>query len=254
MCAIKVHYKVQPNMILNLPQNKRSAVERAKMGEKLCDQFMLMLREVPSETLSIKRYKDMIYSLIPNKPEIIVSQTDTDKYKGTCNVLFSAEQVGQGIYEMGYKAYKLNFDLDKDLIKSDYTTIVHETRHLFDRMCIPKINIKRNLEIADNALEFDMLSFTRSNIVHPRGYINKLDIDCFDRNVRINLLQDVRHTLEEEIRAYSQELKWFNLLAKSWLKRIDNNIIFKTKFLPDLGFESRLKIINQLLKKEFKKK
>ena len=254
MCAIKVHHKVLPNMILDLPLNKRSISQRIKTSEKLCDGFMMMLKEIPEGSLSIKKYKEMIYSLIPNKPEILVSQVNMDKCKGSCNVLFSAEQTGNDVYEMFYKAYKVNFDLEDDLIKTEHITIVHETRHLFDRMCLPKINIKRNIENADNAIEFDMISYTRNNIVSPTGLISKSDLKCIDKYSKINLLQDVRHTLEEELRAYNQELRWCNLLTKSWIKRLDNKCVFNTQFIPDLGFKSKLKIITQQLKKEFKKK
>lgn len=193
--AVKVLQTVAPNLKLTFPEGQKSSKEREKAAAKLSKGFQKLIRQVPQNELTVDKYKQMVYSLIPSiKPPIDVVQVEQNGFLGACQTTVSVKEE-QFLFRLLHKGYRVKLNLDVDKILSDKDIVVHETRHLFDNICSPKKVIQRNLGYASDIEFADKITDTMADIRHPEIPLTKKRLNDklsnFDTEVTVGILQQV---------------------------------------------------------------
>lgn len=244
---MKVIQRIMPNLKLPLSPNQCSPKERTKAAAEMCKKFRKLIEIIPQEELTTSKYKEMVYSLLPqlNFP-LEVSQVEGDRILGAFHVAKSYYKHNNNLIIL-HDAYNVKFDLEGDKITSDKETVVHETRHLLDHVCNPKFTRSITNKNLDTDAYFDILGMMSDiNYVPKDVFQDKLK--KIDKTALVEVLQSMRHSLQSEINAYTEMLKYAVQIRKN---PIDKIIFLYTKYLnsvPMSNISHNLKLITRELK------
>ncbi len=250
--AIKVRQLVSPNLKLSFPQKKKSLKIREKTAAELSQGFQKLIMQVPDGELTIDKYREMIFSLIPSiKPPIEVIQLNDKNLGGAFQTMISAEEEENGCVKLLHNGYRVKLDLDGNKILSDKHIVVHETRHMFDTVCFPKRAIQRNLEHSIDLNFANRITNTVAFFKHPANPLNREILDeklvGFDIETIVGILQQVRHSIQSEVNAYKDE---FLFICNSELNPFERVIykLFGTT-APLTAMRKKLKVVTTELQK-----
>ena len=122
--------------------------------------------------------------------------------------------------------FKLKFQLDNNGNIQNKYALLHEVRHLFDKLCNPKMSVMRRNIMADS----------------PKEQYNAYK--------KINILQGIRNAVKTEINAYNQEFREYCKKPFANFENIINLYLFKNN---NAKFDKKLKFVNELLSDCIKK-
>ena len=207
---------------------------------------------MPENELPIEVYKGMLYDVIkPIKPKLNVIASANEQIAS-----ISSDIDGKFLnknnkdHEIIYKGFNIYLPISNDNIICNDVVIVHESGHLFDFLCSPKLLLPRgNKFIEDsNADKFnEIVEYVKSDEYKPKKILGLFKIHSFDKELReklkglsnefiIELLQRCRYSAELEVDAYKEMTQYalktnpVNLFyALNYFKRITDRYEFKHK-------------------------
>lgn len=245
-----------------------SAKFRNNLAGEYTKRFIQKMDEYSPQNspLDIEVFQKCIDETIsPYRIDYNVKREPEGSFCGTLKSLYKVMGDENGkicfVYNYGYDIF-LRLDESGRYIR-DKRTAVHETRHLFDHICNPKINgLRINEQFNNQSLDqisFDIIDMTLENkgleqTKYPsiiKEYRKKLNeyFDKLNPAIRIELLQKLRYSLQTEVNAYNEEIKLVQRGGLKTLFKNFKNIYMYKKFLyTELCFPAKLKIVSKALK------
>lgn len=156
--------------------------------------------------------------------------------------------------------YKLFLRFKNGKIKHKYT-VLHELRHLFDRLCNPKMSVmpRRMCTVDMTHTQYkaykEILEMFLNYLKYPNFYKSKKEILKRFENIpnykKINILQGLRNSIKTEINAHSQELKEQSKKPfTQFLNILDNVLVLKIVGKYDEKLKFANKLLSDCIKKE----
>ena len=249
-----VHHK----SVFELPKDKRSFSNRNHIAQELSNTMKKALSGVQKNELTLDKYKEILYQIIyPATPDIKFFETPMFKdYRGKLQTrVVDLDKDGQKYtVHMGYNMY---LPMNKSGIITDKDVVIHESRHLFDKLCNPKYVVSRLSDLLLNEEKKEPTKNTLNYLVYTPFYNVPLFKD-FEMNIykkkafkkleqftnaeKIRILQTARYQLLSELNAYSDIEVYSIKSVGSEIRQIDV-----------LNLHNKIIFIEQELKKAIKK-
>ena len=246
MCSVNLTSSIKSGARIFLPATKRTPKAREAYAAGLSKQFQTLLLKNNEERITIKDYKDYISQIVkPNIVNIRFIKEDTDGINASISpdIKLYRWKEKPNDYFADYVGFRMSVRKNKDKLDCSQSTLVHETRHLFDMLCNPKYKMARqykdfdNDELMHHYLEIKNFIST-PDLYKPKRFLG-IKIPSFEKQLRakleglkntevIDILQISRYHLKSEKNAYADSAKFeFNkypfsmdvLLAYSKLRK-----------------------------------
>lgn len=255
-----------PNTQIPLPNGFKSPQGRKAFASYLSKNFQSKLIDKSENKITIDTYKDMLYKTIGNiKPCFNIKQPK-ENHIAYINCDMSARMLDENKpdHEIIYKGFNICLPNLDGNITCDNSVIVHETRHLFDFMCNPKLILPRGTKFIEekNCDKFNnIVEYIKSSEYQAPRLFGIFKIHNFEQKLReklygmdnefiIELLQRCRHSAELEINAYKDMEDYaFNKNPLDFIDIID----FHRKLKNRYEFKHKKKICEKLLKEYIQK-
>lgn len=249
---------VHPSSVFELPKDKRSFSNRIHIAQDLSNMMKKSLRDVPKNELTLDKYKEILYKIIyPAKPDIRFFDTPKfTKYKGRVETrAVDIENDGQRYnVHMGYDIF---LPINSAGIIKDKDVMIHESRHLFDYLCNPKMAVTRLSELNQDKVKNEMAEKTIDYLVNTQFYnvplfenfemnifqkraLKKLEL--FSNAEKIRILQRVRYNIFSELNAYGDiEERSYSPVATE-VSMIDTLNLYKKREFIEKELKKALKL------------
>ena len=250
---MKIKQIINNKLIIKLPKSQKSLKGREDVASELSSRFQKLMLPIKENELTVKEYKKMVYRLLyPAHPKITVHPNDTELVNGSfiCDGK-SVINNKTGDLEYQHKQFSIAYNLKDDKIVSGRSTIVHETRHLFDAMCNPKsILVDCLYEYPHNDSIFDLANSLKATVTPFKSHLSKELLSSMlqdvDNSSAIAILQDLRRELKAEINAYTDVAK-FQIKEMPFYKKPYAWLVFHTGYKKSMKLWDNLAIIEQEL-------
>lgn len=266
---VKLLNRVLPEAKLPLEICRGNVKQRYKLAADYNDRFVKMMDKYShsKRILDVDIYKKCLdETLFPHRINYEITRQE-DFWAGTLEPVYDVVMRDNTnnsafINNTGFKIYFKLDDSGKYILNKHIA--VHETRHLFDHICNPKTNnLKCNEEfnsIADIdkfCYEINDMTFRNKGLISPyeksflESYKFKLcdNLEKLHPYLQIEVLQKIRYSLQTEINAYSDEIKYLKSGGViNRLKNIVNIYLYKEFLNKQMRFQDKLEIVNGILK------
>ena len=145
------------------------------------------LQNVPSGNFSVKALKELFISI--NADMLIdIVPLEQENAEGILSVDIEMKESEDENYdaELFHTKYRMALDIEDEMINSSNGVIVHEARHMFDKMCLPKYIPLRNLEQRfdeNNIKDFYKIHdvILEPNVYKPKRIFGIIKIPSFEK-------------------------------------------------------------------------
>lgn len=228
MSTLKILHYIVPEARFSIPKGRKSLKARNNYAEKLSKNFQKELLALPEKKLSFDTYKNIIMKTLGKKDlNIDIREPRSINAIAAIRPQLKLYESTSPKYDafLYYEGFTLLANKENDKIAIDKSSLVHETRHLFDMICNPKMMISRNVENANNDKIFkqheEILNFVRDDEQYkPKKIIGIFKIPSFEKELRekltglensivVSILQQCRYHLKTERNAYKDYEKFF---------------------------------------------
>ena len=169
MSTLKILHHIIPNAKIQLPNGQKSSKAAFRYANKLSKDFQKEIAELTENRINFETYKGIL-SKITGKNNFDINLTDPRVTS------IAAVRPRLKLYEstskdydafLYYEGFSLLANSENGKLTISKDCLVHETRHLFDMMCNPKMMISRGVENIENEEIFkkheEILNFTRED-------------------------------------------------------------------------------------------
>lgn len=263
-----------------LSRVRGSELQRFDMAKKYTNQVHKYMKNT-GDTWTVENLQKAIEHVVsPDEIDLKISRMDkNDRVSGVLKSLFSfitnikeCDTQGKNVQYIPLiqfkpfmtallEGFEMRLPLDKSgRVITQKVTAIHETRHLFDHLCSPKISVFRSHKAVayppDGDVMYQKVFNKFMNIPDEKIDLMKFrkeiseELEKLPNDLKIELLIDVRNNLKSEINAYSQEIRFLmGNPIKNFIKILSSRNTLKN----NAGFEKKLKIANTLLKETISK-
>lgn len=252
MCAIKLINNINPNCHINLPITNKNPQARQACATKMSAQFQNYLLQNLDEKVNIKDYKKYLEKITNSKKlPINFVQLSTSGINASIapDIKLYQEKNNKDCLLAVYMGYKMEVKKQKGKLDCSKSTLVHETRHLFDLLCNPKYKMARHYKNLNSPKTIKQFSDIKKFVTEPDYYRPKrilgFKLPSFEKELRlklkdlknteaIDILQISRYHLKSEKNAYNDAEKFefkkhpfsLNVLFTYFNLHRDNQISF----------------------------
>ena len=275
MCAVRLLHNISPKCRIDFKSGGRSMSACKQMADKMSLRFQKYLLSRDGERISISEYREILRKITGKNIDLRVEQLKDCKINASISpdIKYYAYNNSSLIYT-DYDGFKINVKKKKDKIVCSDSTLVHETRHLFDMMCNPKyMNSSHSQHVRNNEL-MSQCSKVKNFICSWGEYKPERVFGIFKKytfeeelreklkglnnEIAINILQLSRYHLQSERNAYLDSDKFYMHQIVSKPKLLVPLLLSHVKTMQGLQFGEKQrtlkKIIKELIQEErFKK-
>ena len=272
MCAQKIINNIGSGSRINLPIPNKNPRARQAYATKMSAKFQDFMLQNANKRVGFKDYKKYIESITNSKNiSINFAQLSTSGINASIapDIKLYREKISKDTLYAFYTGYKMEVKKQKGKLNCSKSTLVHETRHLFDMLCNPKYKMARHYKNLDDHKLIKHYSDIKKFVTEPDYYNPKrvlgLKIPSFEEELRlkleglenrevIDILQISRYHLKSEKNAYKDagkfELKSYPFSLKMLLAYI--NLRCDTQRMFNFCEKERVlaKIIKEYIAKE----
>lgn len=266
MCSVKLTSCIKSTSRINLPIIQKTPRARESYANYLSEQFQELLLKNKNKKITQKEYRDYVFKVTKtNNLNIKITNLENSDKKAMISSVINLYHWTDkpNDYFADYLGYNLEVKKDKGKLDCAHTTLVHETRHLFDMLCNPKYKMARHYKDFNNKELMEQYSDIKRFITEPDLYkpeqIFGIKFSTFEKQLRkklwglknteaIDILQISRYHLKSERNAYIDS-------ANYELKKYDfsmNILLAYLKLRKDINdrfhFLEKEKVLNKLLK------
>lgn len=265
MCSVKLVSSIKSSSRISLPINKKTPKARDAYATGLSRQFQNLLLN-GNEKINIRDYKNYIFKIVKTKDlSLKFNNLETSDINSSIkpDIKLYRWKERPNDYYAEYVGYLIETPKRNGMIDCSQSTLVHETRHLFDMLCNPKYKMARQYKDFDNAelmhKYLEIKRFIAAPDLYRPKYILGIKISTFENQLRkklenlkntevIDILQISRYHLKSEKNAYSDainfELKKHPFSLELLLAYLKKKSCIKNSF----HFSEKERVVNKLIK------
>lgn len=253
MLFISMDLSVSPNIKFSYDIVKGSVEDRRRFAERLNEQIYEKIEpHIKNNELSVDVFEKSLKETIPEQKriDIIPFESDEEDVEG-CSDMIEADDgtlIGQTI-EIPMKDGKISTE--------NLDTVFHECRHVLDNLCNPKCSARVNKMTIDrsggraynNLLDkvyhdVDDLSpkSKEKELKNTRKAINSF-LKQRPERTHVDCLQDLRHCMETERNAFSDEVKVREKMYEKNIKFSDDEPYDDAPFFM---FDEKIELIKDM--------
>lgn len=257
---------VHPKSVFALPKDKKSYAARNHIAQELSNTMKKTLQNIPQKELTLDKYKEILYKIIyPAKPDINFYPTPNfQEYDGKVSTRVASMVDEDTAYHvhMGYDIY---LPLNRSGNITDKNIAIHESRHLFDRLCNPKYNVTRLSHLLTDENKKDITKKTLDYLVDTQFFnvplFENLEMNIFQKRAlkkleqfsnadKIRILQTARYKVISELNAYTDIEVYSIRSVGSEVRKIDTLNLYKKREFIDQQLKKLIKEERALLSKQ----
>ena len=265
MYAAKFLHNISPKCRLQLNPNKRSVAGRKNTADFMSNQFQKILLNRNGGKLQIGEYRDALKKVTGKNINIHFEQLDNNSVSASISpdIRYYVYGNSSPIYT-DYNGFVMNVKKKKEKLCCSDSTLVHETRHLFDLLCNPKYLISRHSQgVTDKKLMSDCCDIKEFasgwGRYKPKYIMGIFKIPTFEKELRekikkidnemaIKILQISRYHLQSEKNAYLDSDKFYLKQVISNPSLIFPLLLCHIKTKQGMQFSEKERVLKKLIK------
>ena len=235
-----------------------------QMADKMSSRFQEYLLTKNGTRVSISEYREVLAKITGKNLNLKVEQLKENTVNASVcpDIKYYAYSNSPLIYT-DYDGFRMSVRKKKDKIMCSDSTLVHETRHLFDMMCNPKYIISSHSQYVRNDDLMSQCSKVKNFVCSWGKYKPKRilgvkkstfekelreKIDGMNNELAIRILQLSRYHLLSERNAYLDSDKYYMKQLLSKPKILVPLILSHIKTMQGIQFYEKQRVLKKIIK------
>lgn len=263
----KIQQVIDSGCRLPLSGMEKSLYGANKKVQKLSDKFQKELLRIRFGTLTLNDLSELIYKTIGTKDvnlNVVPLKRDNCMACVYTNAKLYANDDLISKYMISHHSFTMELNVNSGFVNNTNGEIVHEFRHLLDKLCIPKYNLMKSFDPSKNEEYLEKRKKIHDFILQPDEYKPKrilglIKIHSFKKELKekfsdlnneqlINILQQFRYQVQMERNAYGDYIKYYSRTIPQKISQLFKVLCYQLSYRKSFEFAEKERALTEILK------